>query len=136
MNFQRAKRKRPQIELVPMIDIIFFLVIFFMLFTTLKTTSDGIDIDLPKAAASTVNDRSSSVTVTIEKSGLMYYEGRLVDKVALTSHLSENIKKDPDTLVIIRGDKGVIYERIVDVMDIVGKVGGKKFTFAVEKVSR
>lgn len=135
MNYQRKKRKKPNIDLVPMIDVIFFLVIFFMLFTTLKTSQAGIEVDLPTAEAA-ANQKPSSVEVTINKNGLTYYEGVLVDKSSLTSRLSETIRRDPEKIVIIRADREVKYEHVVEVMDIVGKVGGKKFAFAVEKVSR
>lgn len=133
MMFERRKhRGQPVINVVPLIDVLCFLVIFFMLFSTLKTSQTGIDINLPKAETVTTT-RPSQVVVSIDKDGRLAFDGTAMTKQGMQNEVRKAVDKDPDTLVIIKADREVVYDRIIEAMDIVRKVGAYKLALAANK---
>ena len=70
-RFQRTGRKKPRIDIVPMVDVMTFLIVFFMLFTTFRTNPAGLDIRLPRAETATAQQASTTV-ITIDKAGNVY----------------------------------------------------------------
>jgi len=59
MHFERTRKKSKSPDILPMIDVVFFLLVFFMIFTTIKTTPLGLDVELPKAVTGNPQDTSS-----------------------------------------------------------------------------
>ena len=67
MNFQRSKRRRNSPDITPLIDVMFFMLVFFMVFSTLKTEPMGLDVELPRAVTGTAQT-STSFEVVVDKS--------------------------------------------------------------------
>lgn len=136
MAITRRTAKRPRIEIVPMIDVVFFLLVFFMLFTTFRATPAGLEVELPRAA--TANERiPQQVTVSVDRSGALYWQrgntpGRPVSLAELTSAVKQAVAGDADLLVVVRGDKQARYEHIVRAIDAIRLVGGRNIALAVE----
>lgn len=132
MAFERRARRLGRVELIPMIDVMTFLLVFFMLFTTFKTQTSGLDIALPKAATG-VSQKASSVTITIDARGRFFLEGRLTDIGALAREMKRKLKENPDATIILRADEKVQYRYLVEAIDSVRSVGGYRLALAVEK---
>jgi len=114
-----------------MIDVIFFLLVFFMLFTTFKTTPTGLDINLPKAK--TVNhQKQEQLIVNISSKGHIYLNDKLLTKAGLKDKIATKIKEDPATVVIIKADREVVYNEVVEVMDVARQVGAYKLALAAD----
>ena len=64
-NFRRTGRRKPKVDIVPMVDVMTFLIVFFMLFTTFRTNPAGLDIKLPRAETATPQQATTTV-VTID----------------------------------------------------------------------
>ncbi len=112
---------KPRIEIIPMIDIMMFLLVFFMIVALKMITGMGIQLELP--GSSTAQDLpSSKITIGVEKDGKMYIEGQLVDERQLGVMLQE-AKLTSKVEVVIAGDKGVSLQNVLKVMDVVRATG-------------
>ena len=101
-----------------MTDIVFLLLIFFMLTSTLVTVS-AIDVLLPKAGGKTEN--SNSIAVSITDKSLFYIDKTKVSATNLESEILRKIGIDKQKTIIIRGDKEVPYRNIMKVIDIANR---------------
>ncbi|GAB6136840.1 ExbD/TolR family protein [Halanaerobaculum tunisiense] len=125
------------VNLLPMIDVMFFLVIFFMLFTTFRVTPAGIEVNLPQAkTASEQQEKQTNIRVNISDDGQLALDDKLVSRQDLKSQVRELIADNQDLLFIIKADKKVEYERIVAVMDTIRQVGGHRLALAADKQDR
>lgn len=136
MNIQarQAARHRPRIELVPMIDVTFFLLVFFMLFTTFKTIETGLEVDLPRAATGS-EQIAAGLVVTITQSGAIYLDDRLVTLELFRREAQRVAEQNPRAVVTIRGDSQSYWEHAVSVMDSARQVGLSHFAFGTQPTS-
>lgn len=132
MNFRRTKKYNRGPDIVSMIDIVFFLLVFFMIFTTVKTTPLGLDVELPKAVTGSAQS-STSFEVLVDKSGSFYVTGRPVSGAELRTQVADRLKVNPDLFVIVKADKQARYEYVVEALDHIRGVGGYRLGLAVEK---
>ncbi|MDI9484205.1 MAG: biopolymer transporter ExbD [Bacillota bacterium] len=132
MNFQRSKRRRNSPDITPLIDVMFFMLVFFMVFSTLKTEPMGLDVELPRAVTGTAQT-STSFEVVVDKSGAFYVSGRHVTGAELEQDLVQRLQVNPDIFVIVKADKEVRYEHVVRALDHIRGVGGYRLGLAVEQ---
>ncbi|AZR72622.1 biopolymer transporter ExbD [Anoxybacter fermentans] len=133
--FKSKLKKRPRIEIVPMIDVIFFLLVFFMLFTTFKTTPYGFDLKLPKATA-VVKTESVNILIQIANDGQLFLKDKPVTLSELKEQVRQKLEDKPDTVIVIKADENAKYKSLIQVMDAISQVGGTKFSLAAEKDER
>lgn len=132
MNFQRSKRRRNSPDITPLIDVMFFMLVFFMVFSTLKTEPMGLDVELPRAVTGTAQT-STSFEVLVDKFGAFYVSGRSVTGTELEQDLAARLQVNPDIFVIVKADKEVRYEHVVRALDHIRGVGGYRLGLAVEQ---
>ena len=118
MNLRGRNKINPTFNMSSMTDIVFLLLIFFMLTSTLVTVS-AIDVLLPKAGGKTEN--SSSIAVSISDKSLFYIDKTKVSAINLESEILKKIGIDKQKTIIIRGDKEVPYRNIMKVIDIANR---------------
>ena len=118
MNLRGRNKVDPTFNMSSMTDIVFLLLIFFMLTSTLVTVS-AIDVLLPKAGGKTEN--SKSVAVTITSKSVFYINKTAVNSASLESEILKNVGTDKKKTIIIRGDKDVPYKNVMKVIDIANK---------------
>ena len=118
MNLRGRNKINPTFNMSSMTDIVFLLLIFFMLTSTLVTVS-AIDVLLPKAGGKTEN--SSSIAVSITGKSLFYIDKTKVNATNLESEILRKIGIDKQKTIIIRGDKEVPYNNIMKVIDIANR---------------
>jgi len=118
MNLRGRNKINPTFNMSSMTDIVFLLLIFFMLTSTLVTVS-AIDVLLPKAGGKTEN--SSSIAVSITSKSLFYIDKTKVSAINLESEILKKIGTDKQKTIIIRGDKEVPYRNIMKVIDIANR---------------
>lgn len=115
MNLKRRNRVSAEFSMSSMTDIVFLLLIFFMLASTLVTTS-ALDLILPNSKAQTV--KRKDVTVNISPDLRFSVGNQIVSEAELESVVLKETQGKEDAVVILRADKSVPYEKIVKVMDI------------------
>ncbi len=118
MNLRGRNKVDPSFNMSSMTDIVFLLLIFFMLTSTLVTVS-AIDVLLPKAGGKTENSRSVAVTITSKS--LFYINKTKVNSSRLESEILKSVGADKKKTIVIRGDKDVPYKNVMKVIDIANK---------------
>jgi biopolymer transport protein ExbD len=118
MNLRGRNKVTPEFNMSSMTDIVFLLLIFFMLASTLVTTN-AIDILLPKASGKTENKKS--VAVSIKKDLTYYIDQKRVGESVLESELIAALSTDEKPTLVLRAEKSVPVEHVVKVMDIANR---------------
>ncbi|MEF9995068.1 MAG: biopolymer transporter ExbD [Burkholderiaceae bacterium] len=113
--------EKARIEVIPMIDIMMFLLVFFILATLKMIQSAGITLDLPKAATAQQIE-TTKVTIGVSKDGTITLDAQAIEREPLIAHL-RGLLADKKVDVVIAGDKLTPYDNIVRVMDIVREAG-------------
>jgi biopolymer transport protein ExbD len=131
MRIQRRSAKKARIEIIPMIDTIFFLLVFFMISTLSMSQFKGMPVNLPKAAAGQ-QAPAESAAVTIDKDGRLFLNQQAIDQAALGEALRQELAKNAEMLVVINADDGVQHGQVVEVMDIARGVNVAKMAIAVK----
>ena len=120
-----------QAPLTPLIDIVFMLLIYFLL-TTSFIVDEGIKIKLPQAKAAAPQTQQE-ITVYVDREGRSYLENKLVPQDQLFNRLKEMIAGQQDRLVVIKADRSVILNKAVKVMDLAKAAGAARLCLATEK---
>ena len=126
----KRRRSRPEIIMAPLIDMVFLLLIFFMLTTTLVQNT-GIEIKKPKAVSSKLLPRKN-ILVSIKRDGEILLEGRELSWVDFRRELESMISEAPERMVVINTDTDVKIGRVIDVMDEAKKNGAENLAIATE----
>ena len=131
MRFVASRRPDPLIDVTPMIDVVFQLVLFFMVSTTF-VQSPGFEVDLPRSSSQTVlsDDKDVDIWMTVE--GSVYVDDVAVTAGELRALLAERGRQDPNTLVVIKADTGVSHGRVVAVMDQARSFGLTRLAIATD----
>ncbi|MEJ6950607.1 ExbD/TolR family protein [Natronospora cellulosivora (SeqCode)] len=130
--FKTTLKKKSTINIIPMIDVIFFLLVFFMLFTTFRTSPAGIDIQLPSAVTVSEQD-SENLIIDLDSSGNLYYDGDLISLTMLRDIASNKHRENNQMLAIINADEDVLYKHIITVMDNLRQVNVYRLALAAEE---
>ncbi|MCR5438040.1 MAG: biopolymer transporter ExbD [Selenomonas sp.] len=121
---------RPRLMIIPMIDIIFFLLVFFMMSMLTMVVQKSMPLTLPQASsAQTSMVENIPVTVTVD--GSVYYEKEKLSLSALENRLWEK-KQQGDVSIILRGDASVDYGKVIQVMDMIKNMGIQKVYIATD----
>jgi len=118
MNLRGRNKVDPSFNMSSMTDIVFLLLIFFMLTSTLVTVS-AIDVLLPKAGGKTEN--SKSVAVSINSKSQFYIDKTLVSSANLEREILKSVGSDKKKTIVIRGDQDAAYKNVMKVIDIANK---------------
>ena len=118
MNLRGRNKVNPNFNMSSMTDIVFLLLIFFMLTSTLVTVS-AIDVLLPKAGGKTENQ--TSVAVSITSKSKFYIDKTVVSEKDLEMQILKKIGPEKDRTVVIRGDQNVPYKNVMKVIDIANR---------------
>ncbi len=118
MNFRGRNKVTPEFNMSSMTDIVFLLLIFFMIASTLVTTN-AIDILLPKASGKTENKKS--VAVSIKKDLTYYIDQKRVGESVLENELLAALSSEEKPTIVLRAEKSVPVENVVKVMDIANR---------------
>jgi biopolymer transport protein ExbD len=131
MRIQRRNPKKARIEIIPMIDTIFFLLVFFMISTLSMSQYRGVPVNLPKAASGQ-QAPAESAAITIDNQGRVFIDKQPVEKEMLGDLLRQQLEDNADLLVIINADDGVEHGRVVEVMDIARGANVARMAIAVK----
>ncbi len=135
MLVHKKQRTRYPIQapLTSLIDIVFMLLIYFLL-TTNFMVEQGIDVNLPDAKASAPQTQKE-ITVYIDQAGNVFLGKQPIDFNDLFDRLQARILENPGQLVVIKADGEIILDRAVQVMDIAQAAGAQKMFLATEKIN-
>src|SRR5438445_483723 len=116
MRLARRTIKKARIEIIPMIDTIFFLLVFFMISTLSMVHYSGLPVNLPKAATGQ-QVPSESAAVTISAEGKISIDKQEVARGQVRDQLQKRLEKNPKLLVLINADERIEHGLVVDIME-------------------
>jgi biopolymer transport protein ExbD len=123
MRFKKKKEEGPEISIAPLIDILFLLLIFFMV-TSHFDISSGVRINLPKVTKRIMGEEDENrVTLIIDKSAQLYLEGEKIEQEELKGLLEEKVKEDGLLNLVLHADKDVSHGTVVGIMDLAKSAG-------------
>lgn len=130
MNFRPQNHEEPEVNLTPLIDVVFLLLIFFMITTTFQRHAE-LKIDLPDAESAEASE-VKSIEVVIDREGRFFVEGNeLVNTQPETlSKALSGLAKDKNTPLIVRADALTPHQAVVTVMDVAGRLGMSRLSIA------
>ncbi|MDB6114296.1 MAG: biopolymer transport protein ExbD [Lacunisphaera sp.] len=118
--------KRARIEIIPLIDVIFFLLATFVLFTLSLNKSNGVTVQLPVSATGEVRDPNGTVTVSVTDEGTLAWNKDLVTLDEFLIRLQQYHQQEPDGRILINGDERAFFAQAVYVFDQARIVGFKR----------
>ena len=121
-----------QINIVPMIDVIFAILTFFIISTLYLTRSQGLPVNLPSAKTAQ-SQRSTSITVTLDQQGRIALNRKVIVLDALDEQVRALIAPNQEVVVVLNADTQVNHGQVIAVMDQLRSVKGAKLAIATQK---
>jgi len=128
-------RYRPlsEINVTPLVDVMLVLLIIFMVTAPLMTS--GVPVDLPKTAAQPLNSDSEPLTVTVNAEGKIYLQDQEIELEGLVTKLQAVAQNNAERRIFVRGDKGITYGRVMEVMGTITRGGFTKVALLADQPS-
>ncbi len=123
--------KKARIEIIPLIDIMFFLLASFMLASLSMIRLQSIKMDLPTATMAKRDFKPDIVNIAVDRVGDIYIEKKPVNLVELHTYLSNKFRVNTNVPVYISGDKDATHGSVIRVLDLVRREGIQKVSFAI-----
>ena len=124
-----------QIQIIPLIDVIFCILTFFLLAALQFTRQQAINVDLPKANTSTTPQAQQRLIVTIDPVGQIYVEQQPINLDQLPGTLQTYFRANPTALMVLNASRTSSYDDVVQVLDTMRKVGGDRVALATLPLS-
>ncbi|MBW2143197.1 MAG: biopolymer transporter ExbD [Deltaproteobacteria bacterium] len=131
MRFRRNKEEEPILGITPLIDIVFLLLIFFMLTSHFHVAS-GVPIRLPKVTQSAYEGKSQEIICAIDREGRIYLKGEKTDLKALGPKLQALVENGELIQLVLQADKEVKHGRVVQIMDLAKSAGVSSIIIAAQ----
>jgi biopolymer transport protein ExbD len=121
-----------EISVVPLIDVLFSLLTFFIMSTLFLVRSEGLPVNLPKATSSKAQ-AASRVTVTLDQTGHLYLNKLPVKIEALSDRIRQQNSPNQELVIVLNADGSVTHDRVIEVMDQLRQVPGAKLAIATKR---
>lgn len=118
--------------IIPMIDIMLFLLVFFMLSTMYMVNTNTVQVALPQAASAAMETRPNIISITVTEKGDVLYDKDEMPTTDLPSQIAQALAADDATVFVLRGDRKAGYEHVVTVLDILKRSGARHVSIATE----
>ena len=125
-------KKEPTIMIIPMIDIVFFLLVFFMVGTLYMNTEQQIPLNLPSTSTSTAKS-IEPIIITLTTSHKLYIDNREISADNLSQEVQDIVRTTPRQAFVIRASKDVYYNEVIALLDMLKVNGAKYITVATDR---
>ena len=135
MNLRRSRSDEPDVNLTPLIDVVFILLLFFMVSTTFQRESE-INIELPEASAEPVEEREETLEIVIDAEGHYFIDEQQVvntELETLKQAIQNFLGERSEIPVVIRADRQTPYESVVRAMDATAQLGLLQMSLATSQ---
>jgi biopolymer transport protein ExbD len=124
--------KKARIEIIPLIDIMFFLLASFMMVSLSQVHMKGIKVNLPTGQSGETQAKREYISISVDKDGHPFFDKEEMDYDKLTAKLKLVHDENPEAKVFVRGDADTVHFNIVRVLDILRSVGFYKVAFEIK----
>jgi biopolymer transport protein ExbD len=128
-------RRKPEVQMSPLIDVIFLLLIFYAV-TTQFVTDERLKLKLPEAETAEsvgMNQEQRPPEVKVAVDGTIWIDDRIVPESELETRIRQLVERAPDDGIILKGDTGADYGIVVHVLDVARKVGAKGIQMSADR---
>ncbi|OWY33872.1 ExbD/TolR family protein [Herbaspirillum aquaticum] len=132
-SWDEPKKRKARVEIIPMIDVMMFLLVFFVLISLNVIPALGLKTQLPSSSTAQDLKPQTKAVITIAKDDVIQVDGENTTLDALTARLDKLRKEGEKLNLIINSDRGVEVQRLVDVMDTLKKGGFDSISIATRK---
>ena len=126
------EKTQPLVMIIPMIDIMLFLLVFFMLSTIYMVQTNTLPVSLPQSSSAAMETRPNVVPITVLENGDVLFDKDSVPNQELDEKIRTALVQDKNAIFVLRGDKSTRYENVVAVLDVLKKSGAKRVSIATE----
>jgi biopolymer transport protein ExbD len=131
---QSGKRDLPEVNLVPMMDVLMTILVFFIIISmTAQFNEQAVDVKLPSTASgASAVDQPEPLIVELDPQQQLFVEGKPVDQAAMAQRIQQYLAEDPEGVIVLKADYQLSYQQIVDVLGPMRDVGGSQVSLAIE----
>ena len=122
----------PRINILPMIDVIFAILVFFIVSSLYLTRSEGLPVNLPRASTAEVQ-KTKQITVSLDREGKLTIDSKPAQIEQLKTEISKLIEAESSTTVIVNADRSVEHGQVVDVIDRLRQIPEVQLAIAAKK---
>ena len=124
--------KKARIEIIPLIDIMFFLLASFMMVSLSQTTMKGMKVALPTGASGKTQSKKDYVSLSVDKDGYTYFDKQRIALEEVLPMLRKIYATNPDAKIFIRGDRDALHGNVTRVLDQIRSSGFTKISFEIK----
>jgi len=128
MEFEGRARIHSHLDIAPLIDIVFLLLVFFMLTSTFMVP-EAIELELPESSSATATD-TKPIVVALDALGQLALNGERIELEGLREAIEPLLKQDPDTAITLKSDASTEVQQLLRVMDEIRAAGGTDVALA------
>src|SRR6195256_6689972 len=121
-----------RIEIIPLIDIMFFLLASFMMVSLSQTTMKGIKVALPVGASGQTQSKKDYVSLSVDKDGYTYFDKEKIPLEEVLPRLRKVYATNPEAKIFIRGDREAVHGNVTRVLDQIRSSGFTKISFEIK----
>lgn len=122
----------PKLVIIPMIDVIFFLLVFFMISALYMMESHNIPVNLPGSATASKATATTQAMITLTRDNIIYFDKEPISIAQLAAYATQAYNADPDKMFIIQADRDTTYGQVVAILDELKRAGIQKVSVATE----
>ena len=126
------EKSQPLVMIIPMIDIMLFLLVFFMLSTIYMVQTNNFPVNLPHSESAEKEVKPNPISITVTKSGEVMFDDSKILLKNLSPLVQHALKQNNDAVFVLYGDKDTQYEKVVGVLDLLKKSGVRHVSIATE----
>jgi biopolymer transport protein ExbD len=125
-------KKHARIEIIPLIDIMFFLLASFMMVSLSQTTMKGMKVALPVGASGKTQSKKDYVSLSVDKDGYYYFDKNKIALEEILPRLQQIYKTNPEAKIFIRGDQEAVHGNVIRMLDQIRSSGFTKLSFEIK----
>jgi biopolymer transport protein ExbD len=127
--------KKARIEIIPLIDIMFFLLASFMMVSLSQTTMKGMKVDLPTGSSGETQSKKDYVSYSIDRDGFLYFDKNKINYEDVVPQLRQLYVTNPEAKIFIRGDREAVHGNVTRLLDQIRSTGYNKIAFEIKSQS-
>ena len=125
-------KKHARIEIIPLIDIMFFLLASFMMVSLSQTTMKGMKVKLPTGSSGETQSKKDYVSFSVDRDGYIYFDKEKINYEDVPTKLKGLYQSNPDTKIFIRGDREALHGNVTRLLDQIRSTGFTKLAFEIK----
>ncbi|MFZ1218797.1 MAG: biopolymer transporter ExbD [Chthoniobacterales bacterium] len=125
-------KKHARIEIIPLIDIMFFLLASFMMVSLSQTTMKGMKVQLPVGASGQTQSKKDYISLSVDKDGYYYFDKVRIALEEIQPKLVQVYRTNPDAKIFIRGDRETVHGNVTRMLDQIRSSGFSKISFEIK----